>query len=42
MQCGAYVGTKDVDSRKDVPVGCGGALVEISEDAANLIVDSMR
>jgi len=47
MQCGAYVGTRKIIPEgcfypEEIPIGCGGKLLEISEEQANLIVDSMR
>ena len=47
MQCGAFIGTKKIVPEgglgpEEVPVGCGGRIIKISEEAANLIVDSMR
>jgi hypothetical protein len=38
MLCGRFVGFNSSDE----PIGCGGAMVEITEEEANLIADSMR
>lgn len=47
MQCGAFAGTKKIIPKgcfypEEVPIGCGGKMIEISESDANIIVDSMR